>query len=587
MSGKFMSVKRVIVPTITMLIIASQLMGCSSVSQSEMLQMINQGDAIEIEVAVPLNQEQGTEKTVEWTQLDQLTSQPELRSSMENIFKIVAFGDNSKNGVFYVNLDGEQDGNNTLYNVFANNKFREGYWNNVAVQRELAQASAENYADIDYEESNYKRAMLAGINGYFNILNDSETGFANMDSTITRLEAMSALFKAENPVTDTLSEDNEFREAVDTGNTNEYTIFASNLSEQSYLDISSGSLDSHTANGTITRGELVYMIVQEYFKTEYDNVDIKGECYADTVNGGNIAVAQKFIEGENKKEHWQSYELSYALQNPDKGCPERMYKALLVANEKGIIVDKDSRWEEGATKEDFLEMLTNAYLALPSQVSAERGTGEAPVQSEAPTTEHEETGELGNGTSEDAELETPEDVEYQNQLDNELAEETKDQSDVISTDIEILDKTMYAKGSVNTRSGPSTDYEKLGGLTTNQEVHVTGQSKETGWYEIEINGSKQYVSNQFLSDTKTQVTQASTSNSGQTTETENNSAPAQNNSDNSNQGNATADLRKEDILNKLQQMGCTSGNSDSVNSSGSAAGLGKTHYESGEGVTAY
>ena len=382
-----MSVKRVIVPTITMLIIASQLMGCSSVSQSEMLQMINQGDAIEIEVAVPLNQEQGTEKTVEWTQLDQLTSQPELRSSMENIFKIVAFGDNSKNGVFYVNLDGEQDGNNTLYNVFANNKFREGYWNNVAVQRELAQASAENYADIDYEEGNYKRAMLAGINGYFNILNDSETGYANMDSTITRLEAMSALFKAENPVTDTLSEDSEFREAVDDGNTNEYTIFASNLSEQSYLDISSGSLDSHTANGTITRGELVYMIVQEYFKTEYDNVDIKGECYADTVNGGNIAVAQKFIEGENKKEHWQSYELSYALQNPDKGCPERMYKALLVANEKGIIVDKDSRWEEGATKEDFLEMLTNAYLALPSQVSAERGTGEAPVQSEAPTTE--------------------------------------------------------------------------------------------------------------------------------------------------------------------------------------------------------
>ena len=527
MSGKFMSVKRVIVPTITMLIIASQLMGCSSVSQSEMLQMINQGDAIEIEVAVPLNQEQGTEKTVEWTQLDQLTSQPELRSSMENIFKIVAFGDNSKNGVFYVNLEGEQDGNNTLYNVFANNKFRESYWNNVAVQRELAQASAENYADIDYEEGNYKRAMLAGINGYFNILNDSETGYANMDSTITRLEAMSALFKAENPVTDTLSEDSEFREAVDAGNTNEYTIFASNLSEQSYLDISSGSLDSHTANGTITRGELVYMIVQEYFKTEYDNVDIKGECYADTVNGGNIAVAQKFIEGENKKEHWQSYELSYALQNPDKGCPERMYKALLVANEKGIIVDKDSRWEEGATKEDFLEMLTNAYLALPSQVSAERGTGEAPVQSESPTTEHEETGELGNGTSEDAELETPEDVEYQNQLDNELAKETKDQSDVISTDIEILDKTMYAKGSVNTRSGPSTDYEKLGGLTTNQEVHVTGQSKETGWYEIEINGSKQYVSDKYLSDTKMQVTKPSTTNNNQTSAT---SAPSDNSS---------------------------------------------------------
>lgn len=521
-----MSVKRVIVPTITMLIIASQLMGCSSVSQSEMLQMINQGDAIEIEVAVPLNQEQGTEKTVEWTQLDQLTSQPELRSSMENIFKIVAFGDNSKNGVFYVNLDGEQDGNNTLYNVFANNKFREGYWNNVAVQRELAQASAENYADIDYEEGNYKRAMLAGINGYFNILNDSETGFVNMDSTITRLEAMSALFKAENPVTDTLSEDSEFREAVDAGNTNEYTIFASNLSEQSYLDISSGSLDSHTANGTITRGELVYMIVQEYFKTEYDNVDIKGECYADTVNGGNIAVAQKFIEGENKKEHWQSYELSYALQNPDKGCPERMYKALLVANEKEIIVDKDSRWEEGATKEDLLEMLTNAYLALPSQVSAERGTGEAPVQSEAPTTELEETDD-SNVSDMYVEIETPEEAEYQDYLESQEALEDKTEDDLVQSDIVTLDKTMYAKGSVNTRSGPSTDYEKLGGLTTNQEVHVTGQSKETGWYEIEINGSKQYVSDKYLSDTKMQVTKPSTTNNNQTSAT---SAPSDNSS---------------------------------------------------------
>lgn len=570
MSGKFMSVKRVIVPTITMLIIASQLMGCSSVSQSEMLQMINQGDAIEIEVAVPLNQEQGTEKTVEWTQLDQLTSQPELRSSMENIFKIVAFGDNSKNGVFYVNLDGEQDGNNTLYNVFANNKFREGYWNNVAVQRELAQASAENYADIDYEEGNYKRAMLAGINGYFNILNDSETGYANMDSTITRLEAMSALFKAENPVTDTLSEDSEFREAVDAGNTNEYTIFASNLSEQSYLDIGSGSLDSHTANGTITRGELVYMIVQEYFKTEYDNVDIKGECYADTVNGGNIAVAQKFIEGENKKEHWQSYELSYALQNPDKGCPERMYKALLVANEKGIIVDKDSRWEEGATKEDFLEMLTNAYLALPSQVSAERGTGEAPVQSEAPTTELEETDD-SNVSDMYVEIETPEEAEYQDYLESQEALEDKTEDDLVQSDIVTLDKTMYAKGSVNTRSGPSTDYEKLGGLTTNQEVHVTGQSKETGWYEIEINGSKQYVSDKYLSDTKMQVTKPSSTNNNQTSST---SAP----SDNSSTPEQTPSNLQPTIIN---------GQTDASQLDWSNSFGPLEHAESGEGIHAY
>lgn len=375
-----MSVKRIVIPTITMIIIASQLLGCAAATQSEMLQMINNGDAIEIEIATPINQEEGTEITVEWTQLDQLTSQPTLRKSMDSIFKIVPFGENSKNGVFYVNLAGEQDGNNTLYNVFANAKFRDDYWNNVAIQSSLAEAAANNYADVEYTEGDFQTAMLAAVNGYFNILNDSEAGYANMDSTLTRLEAMAAIFKAENPVTDNLSIDAEFNAAVDSSNTNEYTVFASNLSEQSYLDISSGSLDNMTGNGTITRGELAYLIVQQYFKADYDKADPKATCYSDAVNGGNIAQEQKFIEDATSKPHWQSYELSYAINNPDKGCPERMYKALVVAFDKGIITDNECRWDEGATKTDLLEMLTNAYLAMPTQISAERGAGEEPVE---------------------------------------------------------------------------------------------------------------------------------------------------------------------------------------------------------------
>lgn len=373
MSGKFMSVKRIVIPTITMIIIASQLMGCAAATQSEMLQMINQGEAIEIEIAVPLNVEEGTEISVEWTQLDQLTSQPTLRKSMDGIFKIVPFGENSKNGIFYVNLAGEQDGNNTLYNVFANAKFRDDYWNKVSIQSVVAAAAASNYADVEYEEGYYESAVLAAINGYFNILNDSEAGYANMDSTISRLEAMAAIFKAENPVTDNLSQDAEFNAAVDADNTNEYTVFASNLSEQSYLDISSGSLDKLTANGTITRGELAYMLVQQYFKADYDKVDPKATCYSDVVNAGNIAEEQKFIENATEKKHWQSYELSYALQNPEKGCPERMYKALVVAFEKGIISDSECRWDEGVTKSEFMEMLTNSYLAMPAQISASLG----------------------------------------------------------------------------------------------------------------------------------------------------------------------------------------------------------------------
>lgn len=373
MSGKYMSVKRIIVPTITMVIIASQLMGCAAMTSNELLDAINNGDQIEIEIAVPLNQEQGTEVSVDWTQLDQLTSQPELRKSMDDIFKILTM-ENSKNGVLYVNLEGKQEGNNTLYNVFSNSIFRSNYWGNEDVQEEVAKAVAEVYADVEFEDGHYDRAMLAAINAYFNILNDSEPGYANMDSTISRIEAMAAIFKAEYPVSDTLTEDADFNAAIGVDSSNEFAIFASNLSEQSYLSISSGSLDAHTYKGTITRGELAYMLVQKYFADEYNSVDAGQSCFSDVRNAGDIATAQKFIENGNAKEGWQAYELTYALQNVEKGCPERMYKALVVAYEKGIITDTECRWDEAVTKADFLEMIINTYSALPVAVSAERGT---------------------------------------------------------------------------------------------------------------------------------------------------------------------------------------------------------------------
>ena len=93
--------------------------------------------------------------------------------------------------------------------------------------------------------------------------------------------------------------------------------------------------------------------------------------------------------------------------------------------------------------------------------------------------------------------------------------------------IEPMSVTMYALENCDTYSKPDETSEGVGGLTTNQEVHVTGQSKETGWYEIEINGSKQYVSDKYLSDTKMQVTKPSTTNNNQTSAT---SAPSDNSS---------------------------------------------------------
>lgn len=59
---------------------------------------------------------------------------------------------------------------------------------------------------------------------------------------------------------------------------------------------------------------------------------------------------------------------------------------------------------------------------------------------------------------------------------------------------------MYAKQAVNVRTLPSTDGERIGSLSADQEVKVIGQCIETGWYRILYNGVVAYVSNNYLID---------------------------------------------------------------------------------------
>ena len=84
-----------------------------------------------------------------------------------------------------------------------------------------------------------------------------------------------------------------------------------------------------------------------------------------------------------------------------------------------------------------------------------------------------------------------------------------------------LTATKYAVQSVNVRSGPSTDYDKIGGLTTNQEIQVTGQAS-TGWYRFTwTDGREAYVSDRYVSDEKIEVTPPASNNSGSGSEASN------------------------------------------------------------------
>lgn len=100
-----------------------------------------------------------------------------------------------------------------------------------------------------------------------------------------------------------------------------------------------------------------------------------------------------------------------------------------------------------------------------------------------------------------------------------------------------MDATKYAKSSVNVRNMPGTDGEKLGSLSFNQEVKVTGQCNETGWYRIEYSGETAYVSDSYLVDNKVETAKnedKSSDNGG----SENDSSASSSSSDNGSSSDA-------------------------------------------------
>ena len=90
------------------------------------------------------------------------------------------------------------------------------------------------------------------------------------------------------------------------------------------------------------------------------------------------------------------------------------------------------------------------------------------------------------------------------------------------TDSQFTDcsETMYATTTVNVRSSYSTNSDKLGSLAKAQSVKRTGigTGAAAGWSRIEFNGKVAYVSSDYLSATKPQVSTGSNggSSSGQT-----------------------------------------------------------------------
>ena len=82
--------------------------------------------------------------------------------------------------------------------------------------------------------------------------------------------------------------------------------------------------------------------------------------------------------------------------------------------------------------------------------------------------------------------------------------------------IEPVDETMYTIADADIYDdlyGEALGNEPTGNIPAEQEIKITGKSVAVDWYEIEMDGKKQYVSAKLVSRTKPQPQSSSGSSS--------------------------------------------------------------------------
>jgi uncharacterized protein YkwD len=115
---------------------------------------------------------------------------------------------------------------------------------------------------------------------------------------------------------------------------------------------------------------------------------------------------------------------------------------------------------------------------------------------ETDTVDEDENGSADNA-DETIDDTAKEDVDNSEADKEETKEDSTEKKEEEAFHVESADILMFVKKAVNVRTGPNTNYERIGSLEKGTDVEVTGVA-DTGWYRIKYNGQVGYVSNKFL-----------------------------------------------------------------------------------------
>ena len=497
MSGKYMKIKRVIIPTLTMVMLSSMLFGCASATKQDTYNMLQESTEIELEYAVPDydNAEESKVELLPWLQLASLETHPELRKAFEELLGVTVSEDGTKTGIIYTDETGKANQNNTLFNALGKNNLFIDTIRDTEKSEKIESIASDNYTDIEDNQS-----IAAVINAYFELLPDQSEGQFDGDSTISRAQAMTLLMRAITPVNDQQAPETDSNFTAKVGETT-YTDFAAPMNDYCYINTSNG-LNEKSFESTMSRGEYIYMLTKALFGDEYssrleeagkEETDVDSVTFTTLKDGGDVTYQE-------------------ALNSPDKGLPTEMFNAFKKAAAIGFVTEDSLNWDEAITKSEAINLFIDAVEVYQTN------TGSV-------NTEPEETN--GN-TAGDLYVPTEEDNQIEDEASQAIAEATKADEQlpaekVADYTVTPMTATMYAQQAVNLRQGPGTNYDKTGSLSTNQSVEVTGYTEVASgkWYQLS-NGS--FVSSKYLSTDKVAVQAPTTNNSTSSSST---SQPAQ------------------------------------------------------------
>ena len=506
MSGKYMKIKRVIIPTITMLVIASQLFGCASASKKDAYNMLQESTEIELEYAVPDydNAEDSKVELLPWLQLSSLETHPELRKAFEELLGVTVSEDGTKTGIIYTDETGNANQNNTLFNALGKNNLFIDTIRDTEKSEKIESIASDNYTDIEDNQS-----IAAVINAYFELLPDQSEGQFDGDSTISRAQAMTLLMRAITPVNDQQAPETDSDFTAKVGETT-YTDFAAPMNDYCYINTSNG-LNEKSFESTMSRGEYIYMLTKALFGDEYssrleeagkEETDVDSVTFTTLKDGGDVTYQE-------------------ALNSPDKGLPTEMFNAFKKAAAIGFVTEDSLNWDEAITKSEAINLFIDAVEVYQTNTGS--------VNTEPEETNGNTAGDLYVPTEEDNQIEDEasqaiaEATKADEQLQSEAGQTTSEESNYTVTP---MTATLYAQQAVNLRQGPGTTYDKTGSLSTNQSVEVRGYTEVASgkWYQL---SSGSFVSSKYLSTDKVVIktpTNNNSSNSGSNSNSDSNNS---------------------------------------------------------------